>query len=116
MVEATGGMVRVSVNGTTLMALEAESIGPDVFACIRAEDVLLEQGGASGSSARNHLTGTVQSVTMLGASARVTLDCGFPLVAMVTRSTVEEFKLATGLVITAAIKAGAVHLVSRQGD
>jgi len=53
---------------------------------------------------------------MLGALARVTLDCGFPLVAMVTRSTAEEFKLAAGLVITAAIKAGAVHLVSRQGD
>ena len=53
---------------------------------------------------------------VLGASARVTLDCGFPLVAMVTRSTAEEFKLASGLVITAAIKAGAVHLVSRQGD
>ena len=69
-VEATGGMVRVRVNGTTLMALETESIGPDVFACIRAEDVVLEQGRASGSSARNHLTGTVQSVTMLGASAR----------------------------------------------
>mgnify|MGYP000845569653 FL=1 len=115
-IEATGGMLRVSVNGTTLMALEAESVGPDVFACIRAEDVVLEQGRASGSSARNHLTGTVQSVTMLGASARVTLDCGFPLVATVTRSTVEEFKLTQGLVITAAIKAGAVHLVSRQGD
>jgi molybdate transport system ATP-binding protein len=115
-VEATGGMVRVSVNGTTLMALEAESIGPDVFACIRAEDVVLEQGRASGSSARNHLTGTVQAVTILGALARVTLDCGFPLVAMVTRSTAEEFKLAAGVVVTAAIKAGAVHLISRQGD
>lgn len=115
-VEATGGMVRVSVNDTALMAVEAESIGPEVFACIRAEDVVLEQGRATVSSARNHLAGTVTAVTMLGALARVTLDCGFPLVAMVTRSTVEEFRLAPGLLITAAIKAGAVHLVSRQGD
>ncbi len=115
-VEATGGMLRVSVNGTALMAVEAESIGPEVFACIRAEDVVLEQGRATVSSARNHLAGTVTAVTMLGALARVTLDCGFPLVAMVTRSTVEEFRLAPGLVVTAAIKAGAVHLVSRLGD
>ena len=113
-VGSAGGMVQVSVNGTTLTAVEGESAGPDVFACIRAEDVVLEQGRASGSSARNHLTGTVQAVTMLGALARVTLDCGFPLVAMVTRSTAEEFQLATGVVVTAAIKAGAVHLVSRQ--
>ena len=115
-VEAAGGMVRVSVNGISLMALEAEVIGPDVFACIRAEDVVLEQGRASGSSARNHLTGRVESITMLGALARVTLECGFPLVAMVTRSTVEEFKLSTGTVVTAAIKAGAVHVISRQAD
>ena len=56
-VGSAGGMVQVSVNGTTLTAVEGESAGPDVFACIRAEDVVLEQGRASGSSARNHLTG-----------------------------------------------------------
>ncbi|MFO0769263.1 MAG: TOBE domain-containing protein [Nitrospiraceae bacterium] len=78
--------------------------------------MVLEQGRASGS-ARNHLTGTVQSVTMLGASARSSWIVASRLVATVTRSTVEEFKkLTQGLVITAAIKAGAVHLVSRQGD
>ncbi len=115
-VEAGGGMLRVSVNGTALMAVEGESIGPDIFVCIRAEDVVLEQGRAPVSSARNHLAGKVTAVTMMGALARVTLNCGFPLVAMVTRSTVEEFGLTPGLMVTAAIKAGAVHLVSRQGD
>lgn len=72
--------MRVSVNGTTLeMALETESIGPDVFACIRAEDVVLEQGRASsGDSARNHLTGTVQAVTMLGAWRGSLLIVGLP--------------------------------------
>jgi len=109
------GMLRVNVNGTTLTAVEAEPIGPEVFVCIRAEDVVLERGPAAVSSARNHLSGTVTAVTALGALARVTIDCGFPLVAMVTRSTVEEFALVAGLPVVAAIKAGAVHLISRQG-
>lgn len=110
------GMLRVSVNGTTLTAVEPESTGPDVFACIRAEDVVLERGHATASSARNHLVGTVTAITLLGALARVTIDCGFPLVAMVTRSAVEEFGLVSGVPVVAAIKAGAVHLVSRQGE
>ena len=110
------GMLRVSVNGTTLTAIEGESAGPAVFVCIRSEDVVLEREQVTTSSARNHLAGTVTLVTVLGALARVTIDCGFPLVAMVTRSTVEEFGLSSGLPVIAAIKAGAVHLVSRQGE
>ncbi|MCC2642406.1 MAG: modC [Nitrospira sp.] len=110
------GMLRIAVNETMLAAVEGGTIGRDVFVCIRAEDVVLERGPAAGSSARNHLSGTVTTVTALGALARVTIDCGFPLVAMVTRSTVEEFRLRSGLPVVAAIKAGAVHLVPRQVD
>jgi molybdate transport system ATP-binding protein len=115
-VGAAGGMVRVSVHGTTLTAVEGESAGPSVFVCIRSEDVLLEREQATASSARNHLAGTVTQVIPLGPLARVTIDCGFPLVAMVTRSTVEEFGLSSGVSVVAAIKAGGVHLVSRQGE
>lgn len=110
------GMLQVNVNGMTLTAVETESAGPDVFVCIRSEDVVLERGHATASSARNHLAGTVTMVTTLGALVRVTIDCGFPLVAMVTRSAVEEFGLVSGVPVVAAIKAGAVHLVSRQGE
>jgi molybdate transport system ATP-binding protein len=115
-VGSSDGMVRVSVNGTTLTAVEGESAGPDVFVCIRSEDVVLERKPTATSSARNHLAGTVISATVLGALAQVTIDCGFPLVAMVTRSTVEEFGLSSGVPVVAAIKAGSVHLVSRQSD
>ena len=74
------------------------------------------RGHATASSARNHLAGTVTWSPLLGALVRVTIDCGFPLVAMVTRSAVEEFGLVSGVPVVAAIKAGAVHLVSRQGE
>ncbi len=110
------GMLHVAVNGTRLTAVEAEPAGPDVFVCIRAENVVLEREGAAASSARNHLSGTVTTVMALGALARVTIDCGFPLVALVTRSAAEEFELGPGLPVVAAIKAGAVHLISRQRE
>ena len=110
------GMVRVSVRGTILTAVQGELAGASVFVCIRSEDVVLAREQAAASSARNHLAGTVNQVTLLGALARITIDCGFPLVAMVTRSTVEEFGLSPGIPVMAAIKAGAVHLVSRQGE
>jgi molybdopterin-binding protein len=43
----------------------------------------------------------------------VKIDCGFPLVAMVTRGAREELHLEPGSPIVVAIKAGAVHLVPR---
>ena len=110
------GMLRIHVNGTTLTAVGSEPAGPGVFVCIRSEDVVLERELTTASSARNHLAGVVTHVTPLGAMAKVTIDCGFPLVAMVTGSTVAEFALSPGVAVVAAMKAGAVHLVSRQGE
>ena len=111
---AAAGMLRVDVNGVVVNAIEGEACGPDVYVCIRAEDIALERGPIAASSARNQLAGTVMAVATLGALARVTLHCGFPLVATVTRSSVEDLQLVPGQDVIAVIKAGAVHLVSRQ--
>ncbi|MFQ5992680.1 MAG: molybdopterin-binding protein, partial [Nitrospiraceae bacterium] len=113
-VEASAGLLSVDVSGTLLHALgREESVGPDVFVCIRAEDVVLEKGEAGASSARNRLRGTVRSVNTIGALARVEIDCGFPLSAVVTRPAVEDLHLVPGVEVTAFVKAGAVHLVPR---
>jgi molybdate transport system ATP-binding protein len=108
------GLVRVDIGGVTVTAVGADDHEADVFVCIRGEDVTLEHGGVGITSARNHLPARVVEITSLGAMARVTLDCSFPLVATVTRSTVEEFGLAVGRQTFAAIKAGSVHLVPRR--
>jgi molybdopterin-binding protein len=44
---------------------------------------------------------------------RVSLDCGFPLDALITRRSREELQLTPGSHVTAAIKATNVHLVAR---
>jgi molybdate transport system ATP-binding protein len=86
-----------------------------VYVCIRAEDVLLEQARSGVTSARNHLSGLVTEMLPQGVLVTVTVDCGFPLRAVITRGAREELGLETGSVVVAAIKAGAVHLVPRFG-
>ena len=69
---------------------------------MRAEDVIVERGVSGGSdidsqgSARNHLAGRVVSIENEGAIDRVTVDCGFTLVAAITRQSSEELALGPG--------------------
>ena len=85
-----------------------------VYACIRAEDVTLERTPAGGGSARNHLPAEVVSIEPEGAVERVTLDCGFRLVALVTRQSRDEMGLAPGARVSAAVKATSIHVVERR--
>ncbi|MGH7147178.1 MAG: TOBE domain-containing protein, partial [Nitrospiraceae bacterium] len=107
------GLTTVLVNGTMLKGLGAYVSGSTVYVCIRAEDVLLEQAGSGITSARNHLSGLVTEILPQGQLVTVTVDCGFPLRAVITRVAREELGLETGSVVVAVIKAGAVHLVPR---
>jgi molybdate transport system ATP-binding protein len=42
---------------------------------------------------------------------RVRIDCGFPLVAAITRPAQEELGLRPGLAVAAIVKAPAVHVI-----
>ena len=106
LLHVAGGVLRAS-------AQQGITAGARVFACIRAEDVVLQRPPAAASSARNHLDALVSSVVTEGAADRVTLDCGFSLDALVTRQAREELGLAVGARVVAVLKATAVHLVLR---
>lgn len=109
------GLVELRVGGNVLRAVDTE-LGAgmrEVFACIRAEDVTLEREAASNASARNHLAARVVAFDSEGPIERVTLDCGFPLAALITRNAREELALQVGSSVVAAIKATAIHLVPR---
>ncbi len=113
-IDRADGVATVEVEGVRLAALANGDTGPDVFVCIRAEDVVLESNLSGVSSARNRLSGRVVAMHSQGAVFRVTIDCGFPLSAVVTRSAVEELRLAPNQPVVACMKAGAVHLIPRQ--
>lgn len=109
----SSGLATIAVANQRIQAPDTDDLGRDVFVCIRAEDVVLEHIGTETTSARNHLAGTVVDVRFAGPFARVALDCGFPLAAMVTNAALDELRLQVGTPVVAAIKAGAVHLVRR---
>ena len=115
-VEETEGLVTVEVGGLLIAAVRSEGsedMMKDVFVCIRAEDVVLELAQSGVTSARNHLFGHVTDIQSVGALAKVQVDCGFLLTALVTRSSLLDLGLKLGVSVKAAIKAGAVHLISR---
>jgi len=113
-VETRQELTTVRVGEVLLTAMASPDIDGDVFVCIRPEDVTLELPGSVETSARNHLTGTVQTITSFGAFAHATIDCGFPLTAAITRAAVNELDLRAGALVKARFKAGSVHLIPRR--
>jgi molybdate transport system ATP-binding protein len=110
------GLVAVEIAGVQLVAVDTGGRSADVFACIRAESVTIERNAPGNpSSARNHLPARIVSLIPEGPVARVALDCGFRLTAIVTRQSEEEMRLHEGDEVTAVVKATAVRIVPR-GD
>ena len=93
----------------------ARSIAParPVLCCLRPGDVTLWSAGSLGpsSSARNRLDGRITGLAPQGSTVRVTIDCSFPLVALITRASADEMALEEGQQVTAVFKASAVHLI-----
>lgn len=111
--DVEAGLTRIRVGETTINAVAPEDLqeGQRILACIRAEEVTLQPIGPSVESARNHLMGSIESIESDGAIERVIVDCGFRLVAVITRNAREELGLGIGGAITASVKATAVHLI-----
>lgn len=113
-VEVRDELATVRVGPVSLTAIASPEVDSDVFVCIRPEDVTLELASSVETSARNRLTGPVQAITSLGALAQITVHCGFPLTAMITRSALNDLGLSVGTVVGAKFKAGSVHLIPRR--
>ena len=109
------GMVSIEVGGRVIEAISDLSSGEKVYACIRAEEVTLALSQAP-SSARNTFPGQITRVVSTGPLARVRIDCGFPLVALVTKRSVEELDLQSGKEVYASFKATGVHIIKSKGN
>jgi ABC-type Fe3+/spermidine/putrescine transport system ATPase subunit len=90
-------------------------VGAPAVVCLRPEQVLLAPL-SSGSAAPNRLEGTVSDLRALGSFAEVTVECGFPLVALVTHRQAAELELAAGLPLSVRFDPSAVHLVPGTGE
>ncbi len=107
------GIAELEVAGVKLWAADLDFPDDDVYVCIRAENVTLEIGSGTRSSARNHLPGKVVSVTAAGPLVRVAVDVGFKVQALVSRQALEDLDLELGSQVVVGMKATAIHLVPR---
>jgi molybdate transport system ATP-binding protein len=107
------GLVTLDAFGVSLTALDPGEGITLVFACIRADEVILEPGLAP-TSARNRLPASVRAIHHEGALVRIDLDCGFAFSASITRAAERELNLREGSSVSAVIKAPAIHLVPRE--
>ena len=89
--------------------------GQSVLVCLRPEDVVVAPVPADlqASSARNKLRGRIVRLVPLGSQVRVIVDCGFPLVALITRRSSEELCFREGAEVLISFKASSVHLLAR---
>jgi tungstate transport system ATP-binding protein len=135
------GIALVDVGQCQIEAVSAVQPGRSVLCCLRPEDVTLwsidGRGSGAGhvarrlsgspdtsaagaparfvSSARNQLPGRVSRTVSQGSLMRVSIDCGIPLVASITRASAADMELEEGDKVVATFKASAVHVIPLTG-
>ena len=113
-VEKEDNLVTIDVNGSAIQAVSDNSVGDGVHALIRPEDITLTLAQPT-SSARNVFKGKIGRLAPVGPLVRVEVDCGFPLLGVVTKSSAQELDLAAGRQVYASFKATAIHTINRWG-
>jgi len=106
------GMAVMDAHGKAIEAVADCNIGERVSVCFRPEDVTVALTRLS-SSARNSLEGTINLIAYSGPLCRIEIDCGFPLIALVTKRSAEEMGLKKGMKVYGTVKAVSIHVLKR---
>lgn len=112
--KSESGKIIVDVTGEELEAVGEADQGQEVLFCLRPEDITIwKSPGIPLTSARNQVHGIVSSISTQGQLLQIEIDCGFPLMVLITRASFEDLEIEAGMQVTAAFKASAVHLIPR---
>lgn len=103
----------IRVGEKILEAVSPYDAGAGVFACIRPEDVVVSRH-TDPNSARNHFKARISNIEHWGLEYKLSLDCGFNLIASLTRQSIENLGLKKDEDIFASFKATAIHLIRRE--
>jgi len=111
-VSRDGDIATIDLKGKIIEAISDCAVGDEVYVCIRPEDITLAPSKAI-SSARNSLAGEITRVAPTGSLVHVEVDCGFSLIALVTKKSAEELNFKSGERVYASFKASAVHVIKK---
>jgi tungstate transport system ATP-binding protein len=104
-------LAHIDVHGQVVEGVSKCDIGGKVNIFIRPEDITLSLEKRI-SSARNVFQGKIVSMIPSGPLVRVNLDCGFGLIALITKMSAEEMHLETDLIVYSSFKAAAIHVIA----
>jgi molybdate transport system ATP-binding protein len=111
LIAVNDGLATVAVGEARVVSSASDVHGESLCACIRAEDVMLGAPVDLATEPINRLTGTVVGLNCEGPLWRLALDCGFPLVALLSGQALQRSAVREGDRITVEIAASAIRLV-----
>jgi tungstate transport system ATP-binding protein len=111
------GHAEIEIGDSIFEAITSVPAGQRVALYIRPEEVtlILPDSVSCKTSARNQIFGTISRIVQFGPYIRVTIDCGSPLTALITRRSCDELGLAIGTAVIAGVKATAIHVIPDSG-
>ena len=112
-VSSENGLSEVSIDGQVIEVLAERDTGETITIGLRPEDVTLVPAEEMNSraSSRNSLVGPVSRIDAQGPTAYVTVDCPFPIRALITSRSLEELGIKVGSDVGVRFKATAVHVI-----
>jgi molybdopterin-binding protein len=113
-VEKDGDLAIVEVNGRSIQVISDHTVGERVDALIRPENITFTLS-CDPSSARNVLEGEITRMAEVGSLVRIVVDCGFPILGILTIRSARELGFGIGKRIYANFKATAIHVIGRRG-
>ena len=105
-------LVTIDVHQNIVESISHSQPGEKVFILIRPEDITLMLEPAL-SSARNTFAGKIMKMVSLEPLIRVEIDCGLPLLVLITRRSSEEMGLTIGKLVYCSLKASAIRVIKR---
>jgi tungstate transport system ATP-binding protein len=111
------GRVQVECGEIRLEAEVDSEPGREVYVAVRPEEIeLCQEDSPVPRGARNVMAGRVTRTVPAETHYRVEMDCGVPLVAVVSRARFRETGVAVGRWMQATFPPGSVHLIQRDGE
>jgi tungstate transport system ATP-binding protein len=104
------GLLVVEAGGHVLEVAAAGEPGERLLLALRPEDVRLAFAGAA-PGARNRLAGRVAHVVPAPLHVRVVVDCGIPVVAIVTHRIAADLALVPGMSVMVSFAPESPHLL-----
>lgn len=106
------GMAVIQTDGVLVYALGEMPSQTPVTIAIRPEEITLHRGPDAETSARNVITGVIESVQPFGMISTIRIHHGkFRLSVQVTWQSMQDLLLAPGIPVTVSFKASSVHCI-----